>query len=112
VFITYDLDADSDVSSALARLGLKQKDDYLALGVNQAGKDCIEGLLPQCVLSAMNGRETDLVMQLSSRERKTAKEALKKLYLKEFGGRSEWSKDDLKDLGKIATAINRRFERR
>lgn len=46
VFVTYDLDADTEVRSALMRLGLKENQDFLALGVNVPGKDCCEGLLP------------------------------------------------------------------
>src|SRR5690606_16353931 len=99
VFVTFDLDAESDVSAALKRLGLKQGSDYMALGVSQPGKDCIEGLLPQRILSAVNGRETDLVMKLGSkdnRERRNAKDRLKQEYLKEFRGHSDYSKEELK----------------
>ena len=66
VFVTYDLDADGDVRSALTRLGLKENRDFIALGVNTPGKDCCEGLLPERVLAAVNGRETVLVMKLGS----------------------------------------------
>ncbi|MBI2313475.1 MAG: hypothetical protein HYU77_13330 [Betaproteobacteria bacterium] len=109
VFVTYDMDAESDVRAALNRVGLKEHSDYAALGVAQAGKDCIEGLLPQRVLSAVNGRETDLVMKLGSKdnsERKKAKDSLKKEYLKEFKSKTDYSKDELKDLGKVVRLIN------
>jgi AAA15 family ATPase/GTPase len=112
VFVTYDLDADSDIRSSLHRLGLREGRDFLALGVHQAGKDCIEGLLPERVLAAVNGRETDLVMKLGSREtseRKKAKEALKKRYLEEFATHSDYSKDELRDFAKVVKAINARF---
>jgi putative ATP-dependent endonuclease of the OLD family len=108
-FITYDLDADSDSRAALERLGLKRNQDFHALGVGQPGKDCIEGLLPQCVLSAVTGRETDLVMALSSRdasERRTAKESLKRKYLAEFKSRTDYSSDELREIGKIVRLIN------
>jgi putative ATP-dependent endonuclease of OLD family len=54
LFITFDLDAEGDIKAALTRVGLKHGTDYIALGVSQLGKDCIEGLLPARVLSAVN----------------------------------------------------------
>jgi putative ATP-dependent endonuclease of the OLD family len=109
VFITYDQDADADVKAALTRLGLKQNDDYLALGKPQHGKDCIEGLLPQRILSAVMGRETDLVMKLGSKERREAKEQLKRLLLAEFKRNDDYTKEELQDLAKAVKTINRKF---
>jgi predicted ATP-dependent endonuclease of OLD family len=112
LFITFDLDAEGDIKAALTRVGLKQGNDYIALGVSQTGKDCIEGLLPPSVLSAVNGRETDLVMKLGSTnnsERRKAKGALKQLYLREFTSRSDYTKEELKELSKIVKHVNGRF---
>jgi len=112
VFVTYDLDADSDVRGALDRLELKENNDYIALGLSQPGKNCIEGLLPERVLAAVNGRETDLVMKLGSRdnkERKKAKDTLKKKYLEEFKSRTDYSNEELKELGKLVKTINRKL---
>lgn len=112
VFVTYDLDAEAEASTALARVGLKENSDFAGLGVNQAGKDCIEGLLPQRVLSAVNGRETDLVMKLGSRDnvdRRKAKDALKKFYLSEFKSKTDHTRDELKELSKIVRLINTRL---
>jgi putative ATP-dependent endonuclease of the OLD family len=109
VFITYDLDADREVRASLSRLGLKENKDFLPVGINQAGKDCIEGLLPQRVLSTVNGRETDLVMKLGSgdsAERKRAKEMLKKKYLEEFQAHTNYSKEELKEMSKLVKIIN------
>lgn len=112
VFVTYDLDADSEIRGALHRVGLKEQTDYSSLGISLAGKDCIEGLLPERVLSAVNGRATDLVMKLGSRdnnERRKAKDALKKEYLKEFKSRTDYSKEELKELSKVIKLINGRL---
>lgn len=112
VFVTYDLDAASEVRAALGRVGLNENNDYIALGANQAGKDCIEGLLPHSVLSAVNGRETDLVMRLGSKDnsaRRKAKDALKSLYLNEFKSRTDHTKDDLKELAKVVRLVNLRL---
>lgn len=112
VFVTYDLDAAAEVRAALGRVGLKESTDYTGLGINQAGKDCIEGLLPQSVLATVNGRETDLVMKLGSKdssERRKAKDALKKLYLSEFKSRTDYTKEELKELAKVVRLVNARL---
>lgn len=112
LFVTFDLDAESDVRAALNRNNLKEGTDYAALGISQPGKDCIEGLLPQRVLSAVNGRETDLVMKLRSKdnsERRKAKDALKQRYLDEFQRHTDYTKDDLKELSKVVKQINSRY---
>lgn len=112
VFVTYDLDAENEVWSALTRLGLKETKDFLSLGQNQPGRDSIEGLLPERVLATVNGRETDLVMRLHSRdnfERRAAKDTLKKKYLEEFKSHTDYTKEELKELGKVLKVINARF---
>lgn len=112
VFLTYDLDAAKDVSAALNRVGLKENTDYTAVGINQSGKDCIEGLLPQRVLAAVNGRETDLVMALGSKdnhERRRAKDTLKQRYLQEFKAHTDYTKDELKELNKVIKLANMRL---
>ena len=97
VFITYDLDADKDARNALGRLGLRPvQTHFIPLGIQQPGKDCVEGLLPSR-LATVNGRETDLVMKLSSAERR---ERSQKLYLEEFNKHTDYSKDELKELAK------------
>lgn len=112
VFITYDLDCKQDISGALLRLSLKEKTDHIPLGLSQAGKDAIEGLLPPSILSAVNGRETDLVMQLgsqNSKERRKAKDELKKKYLAEFKNGKQFPVEELKYLQAAVRHINKRF---
>lgn len=114
VFITYDLDCKQEVAGALTRLSLKEKSDHIPLGLNQSGKDAIEGLLPASVLSVVNGRETDLVMQLgsqNSKDRRKAKDELKKKYLAEFQNGQQFPADELKHLSVAVKRINKRFER-
>jgi predicted ATP-dependent endonuclease of OLD family len=109
VFITCDLDAIGEVKSSLQRLGLKDNQDFLALGIDKSGRDAVEGLLPERILAAVNGRETDLVMRLGSRdtkERNDAKSKLKKKYLEEFIKFTNYTKDELKDLSKAIKVIN------
>jgi putative ATP-dependent endonuclease of the OLD family len=112
VFITYDLDADGEIRAALGRLGLKEHSDFIPLGLGQPGKECIEGLIPHRVLAAVNGRETDLVMKLGSKdsnERRKAKDALKRKYLEEFTRQKSYEKDELRDLARVVKTVNARF---
>lgn len=112
VFVTYDLDADAETRKALSRVGLKEKIDYLPLGVDKPGKDCIEGLVPDDVLSTVNGQETDLVMELGSADskaRKKAKDILKGKYLDEFRSRTNYQKDSLNELSKAIKQINKQL---
>jgi energy-coupling factor transporter ATP-binding protein EcfA2 len=111
VFITYDLDARKDVEKALGRLSLKSGSDFLPLGLDQPGKDCIEGLIPSRVLDAVNGRETDLVMALGSPDKHNAKQKLKRMYLHEFKSQTDYKKDELKEMTKVLKTINARFSR-
>lgn len=114
VFVTYDLDADTEVRSSLTRLGLREKWDFLAMGLSHAGRDSIEGLLPERVLSVVNGRETALVMTLGSRdsgERRDAKDKLKKKYLEEFKRHTDYTGAELKELSKVIRVINDRLGR-
>lgn len=110
VFITYDLDAQKDVRSALERIGLKHGTHHKALGIDKPGRDCIEGVLPPSILSRVNGEQTDLVMQLGSannKDRRKAKDDLKKLYLAEFKACKQFQPSELQELDKIVKHVNK-----
>jgi hypothetical protein len=86
-FITYDLDSDKDLSKLFEELGFQKGKQYLPIGLNVAGKDSIEGLLPECVLKSVYGTYVDLVQQLANAsrdQRESARNRLKKLLLEEF----------------------------
>jgi hypothetical protein len=108
IFVTFDLDALAELQPCLGRLGLKEGQDYKAIGLSQPGRDCIEGILPSSVLASVNGRETDLVMGLGSNgsERKKAKDKLKRCYLDEFCKRADYSREELKEIQKLVRHIN------
>jgi putative ATP-dependent endonuclease of the OLD family len=113
VFITCDLDAIEDVKPALGRLGLKEGVDFCAVGDAKPGRGAIEGLLPEKTVSAVYGRETDLVMQAAhsqnSGERRKAKEMLKRKYLEEFKSVSGYSDSELSALLKLGRVIRKKF---
>lgn len=84
VFITYDLDGDDVVSENLKKIGLEKKKNFLPVGKPKNGAQCIEGLVPDKVKSAVYAKELDLVTALTSADtsaRKSAKSALKRKLL-------------------------------
>lgn len=99
VFITFDLDAMPELEKIMQQIGLKDGHDYFAIGASKPGQDCIEGLLPPRILSAVHGSNTDLIMQLSaqdSKARKSAKSALKQKILAAFQSEPCITEEDLK----------------
>ena len=112
VFVTFDMDAQRDVTKSLESLGLREKDDYWAVGVNQPGKEDIEGLLPARVTAAVFGRETDLVMQLraqNTEERRKAKDQLKRRLVEEFRKNTDYSDEELKGFLELGRIFKRAF---
>jgi len=109
VLITFDLDAKSELEKSMKQLGLKEGSDYLAVGVNKPGKQCIEGLLPDAVLADVHSKNTDLVMQLTSQdgmERRSAKSALKARTLTAFEQRIPLAAEDVVGFKGLFKTIN------
>lgn len=112
VFVTFDLDAKPELEKIMAQIGLKEGVDYLALGVNKPGKQCIEGLVPDRILSVVHGKNTDLVMQLTaqdSKDRKSAKSALKQKILSAFQQDSAITFEEVKGFSVLFKAISTRM---
>jgi putative ATP-dependent endonuclease of OLD family len=113
VFITFDLDAKGELAKTMSQLGLTEGEDYLTVGIEKDGQDCIEGLLPSRILSKVHGENTDLIMKLSSndnKKRKSAKNELKSKLLDEFKITKNLCTDDLKEFKKLFVAINKVFK--
>ena len=86
IFVTFDLDAENTVRKTLDALGFERGKSYLPLGVDRAGKRCIEGLLPPSVVSKVYSDHPDLVQALSgtTEERRDAQRKLKHYMLEHF----------------------------
>lgn len=112
VYITYDLDAKSELQKIMNQLSLENENDHMAVGLNEAGKDCIEGLLPQTVLGNVYGKNTDTVMKLTSTDtkaRKSAKSELKNKLLEEFKKTKNISSSDIKGFKTLFSNITKAF---
>lgn len=112
VYVTFDKDAQADVKKFLERLGLVENNDFAAVGLAKPGREAVEGLLPDRVISAVNARETDLIMQLGSAKSDARNEARRKLkvaYLSEFKSHLDYSSTELTELGKLGKLISKAF---
>jgi energy-coupling factor transporter ATP-binding protein EcfA2 len=110
VFITVDLDALAHVEKTLQSLELKKDVDYMALGVNSAGRRAIEGYLPDNIVNAVNAANTDLVRALSSDNKEEIKEAKRKLkekYLAEFKASAKPGSDDFAGFYPLVKKLNK-----
>lgn len=110
VLVTFDLDAKSELEKIMSQVGLVENTGYLAVGSTKPGKQCIEGLLPERILSKVHSANTDLVMALTSAEskdRKSAKGILKQKVLAEFRSDTTVSRDELKPFLPLFKALSR-----
>lgn len=111
VFITFDLDARTDVESALKRLGLSDGSDYCAIGLNSAGNDCIEGLIPNSIKQKVYSDKHELVTAISSQDvkaRNAARSQIKKHFFDEFEKNVFYDKD-LVEFKKLFNVISKAF---
>lgn len=111
--ITFDLDAKHELHKTMSNLNLTDGEDYFAIGVDEAGKNCIEGLLPATVISSVYSTHYSLAMKSSSQnptDRKSAKNELKKLLLDEFKKQKTISKSELSGFRKLFSTINNCFK--
>jgi energy-coupling factor transporter ATP-binding protein EcfA2 len=112
VFMTFDLDAEAEITKHLSQLGFKRREHYCAVGLSQSGKRDIEGLVPDDVTSVVYSAQSDLVKQAmngSPVEKKSAKQRLKALILAEFKGRSTPGEKYFKKFYELTRVINKAF---
>jgi predicted ATP-dependent endonuclease of OLD family len=110
LFVTYDLDAEQVVAKTLNALGLQRRNDFLPVGINAAGKRCIEGLLPDSITNAIYGANSALVQAATSGtkdEQTSAKNNLKKLLLAEFKSKAVPGNEYFAGFYQLVKVINK-----
>lgn len=113
VYITYDLDAKKELSKVMTQLSLSVDTDHMAVGIDDDGKDCIEGLLSSSILASVHGSNTDLIMKLTSTDsskRKSAKNSLKSKLLEEFKSTENLTANDLQKFKSLFNNITKAFK--
>lgn len=109
--VTVDLDKYQDVKSAFDTLGLQENKEYLIIGRNETGKKCIEGLIPQSLLSKVYAQNADIVQKgmENSNEGKSARNELKSKILESFKLESKNDISLYDEFYKVAKVINKVF---
>lgn len=108
-FVTYDLDVENEVRKGLERNGFIHKDNFLGLGINKPGMRAVEGLLPPNLVTSVNSEHNELVQQAmygTKEEQKSAKNLLKKYYLKKFQAECEPTEEWFGEFYKVVKVIN------
>lgn len=108
--VTFDLDCEAEVEPVLKSLGFIKGTNYIPIGRDLAGKKFIEGLLPDDVLQAVFGNNVDLVQKATSAtgsDARSAKSALKKLYLEEFKKTAKPRSDAYKGFYGLTRQLNK-----
>lgn len=113
VFITFDLDAKKDVESCLKRINLSHGMDYIHIGIDTPGSDCIEGLLPASIKQKVYADRYELVTIISSQDttaRNRARAELKMSLLEEMK-RYDAKPNELKAFKELFSSIAIAFEK-
>lgn len=111
-FITYDLDCDDEVAKRLESIGLKRDVDFCCVGLSKPGKDCIEGLLPDAIVSKVLAENHEYAMALgstNSTERKNSKNKLKNKFYEELN-KGDPKNIDLSKFKKMFDKIAKKFK--
>lgn len=114
VYITFDLDAKTDIKSSLERIGLIEDENFCSIGIPSPGSDCIEGLLPASIKQKVYSEKHELVSSVMSQDTKIrnhAKSELKKILLQEFKNQKP-SEKDLQPFKDLFKKINTYFEKK
>ena len=109
-FVTFDLDAVSQIEKTLKSLQLEKQKHYMPVGQNVAGKRNIEGLLPEVVTKAVYEANADLVQAATAGtkdEQESAKRRLKTLLLEEFQKKATPGQEYFGNFYSLTKVINK-----
>jgi predicted ATP-dependent endonuclease of OLD family len=109
VVITFDLDVAIDVEPTLKRNGFEKNKSYITVGIDEPGKRCIEGLLPEEIRKEVINQNADLVQQAmygDKDEQRSAKNLLKRKYLESFKQNSVPGEEHFKEFYRLVSVIN------
>lgn len=114
-FITFDLDAMNVVANSLSSLNFREGEDYCPIGINEDGKANIEGLVPEEILTKVYSQNPNLIQRAmnasSTKEKKTAKNQIKKKILEEFKLNCKDNLHYFKNFYKVTHTINKAFSK-
>jgi putative ATP-dependent endonuclease of OLD family len=110
IVVTCDLDVEGEIGNILIGLGFEKGKSYFTVGLNEAGRRNIEGLVPDSIKKEVHANNVGLVEQAmngTSREKSEAKNLLKQMTLKEFKKAQTPGKEHFKHFYELSKAINK-----
>lgn len=113
LYVTLDLDVYSNVKSNFEKAGYVKDKDYFLIGLDKPGFRFIEGLIPNSIREKVNAANSGLVFALQSEkkeERKSAKDRLKDLYLKEFKKEPNYDESHFSEFYKLVKKMNKKMK--
>ena len=107
--ISVDFDQFAEVKKSLESIGIEENKSLVKIGLNQNGKKCIEGLLPQKVVTNVFTQYPDLVQAAmeNSSDKKEAQNQLKMKYLEEFKNGMEFTNEYFGEFYKLSEKLNK-----
>ena len=84
---TVDLDRFNSVKKAVTSIGFKENVDFIPIGINESGKQCMEGLIPTEVNRKVYADNPDLAQKAimaTGEAQKSAKNEIKKKLIEVF----------------------------
>lgn len=110
--VTWDLDHDHKLQKKFEVLGLERDKHFIAIGRNEAGRQKIEGLLPERIKNSVYGSNAGLLDQAQDKvnksDQRSAESRLKTLLFEEFK-RVAVPGEDYAEFYKLARKIDKAF---
>lgn len=112
-YILYDKDDDrgEKIKSGLEKIKLKKGVHFEAIGLDEAGKTCLEGILPTSVIETV-AKDTTLFLRLTGngKDKESARSTFKERCSIEFCKKTDYTEEELKYLKPIVSRINKIFK--
>lgn len=108
--VTCDLDVEDEIKNILYALGFEEGKNYFPIGLNEAGRRNIEGLVPDVTKKEVHANNIALVEQAmngTAKEKSESKNKLKKLILDEFKKTSSPKKEFFKKIYELTKVLNK-----
>lgn len=105
-YITFDLDALSDVRRSIEAIGYVNDKTYFAIGRDKNGHRDIEGLLPDRVRTKVYSENTEIVTSAIGGD-KSSKDLLKRKFLETFKLSTDYTSDEMKHFQDLVNKINK-----
>jgi hypothetical protein len=111
--VSVDLDRIGTLKLAFSSIGLEENKHYIPIGIKDAGKDNIEGLLPTEVRSKVYAENSEIVTKAlsNSKDSRSYKQRLKRLLLNEFKRVATPNNGHYTEFYKLAKKINKVFKK-